>query len=55
LIAADLDVLTISRRLGHANPAITLSIYGHLMKESNDRAAGALEAAFFSEQAKNLP
>jgi integrase len=30
LIAAGVDILTISRRLGHANPKITLSVYGHL-------------------------
>jgi integrase len=33
LIAEGLDVLTISRRLGHASPTITLSVYGHLFKE----------------------
>lgn len=32
LIAAGLDVLTISRRLGHGSPAITLGVYGHLFK-----------------------
>src|SRR5262249_39713345 len=32
LIASGLDVLTISRRLGHATPAITLNVYGHLFK-----------------------
>lgn len=31
LIAAGLDILTISRRLGHGSPAITLSVYGHLL------------------------
>src|SRR5262249_320372 len=30
LIASGLDVLTISRRLGHGSPAITLGVYGHL-------------------------
>jgi len=30
LIASGLDVLTISRRLGHGSPAITLNVYGHL-------------------------
>ena len=30
LIAAGVDVLTISRRLGHASPTITLGVYGHL-------------------------
>ena len=39
LIAAGLDVLTISRRLGHGSPAITLGVYGHLFKP-DDRARG---------------
>lgn len=45
LIAAGLDVLTISRRLGHGSPAITLRVYGHLFTNSDDRAAQIIEAA----------
>ena len=45
LIASGLDVLTISRRLGHGSPAITLKVYGHLFK-TDDRAAAIMEAAF---------
>jgi integrase len=45
LIASGLDVLTISRRLGHGSPAITLSVYGHLFK-TDHRAAQGMEAAF---------
>lgn len=45
LIASGLDVLTISRRLGHGSPAITLKVYGHLFK-TDDRAAQIMEAAF---------
>lgn len=44
LIAAGLDVLTISRRLGHGTPALTLGVYGHLIKP-DDRAAAILEQA----------
>jgi integrase len=44
LIAAGLDVLTISRRLGHGSPVITLGVYGHLFKP-DDRAAAIMEAA----------
>ena len=46
LIAAGVDILTISRRLGHANPTITLSVYGHLFSNTDDRAAQVIEAAF---------
>jgi integrase len=44
LIASGLDVLTISRRLGHGSPAITLGVYGHLFKP-DDRAAAIMEKA----------
>ena len=40
------DILTISRRLGHANPKITPSIYGHLYGNTDDKAAQAVEAMF---------
>jgi integrase len=46
LIASALDVLTISRRLGHGAPAITLAIYGHLFANTDDRAAQIMDAAF---------
>ena len=46
LIAAGLDVLTISRRIGHASPAITLNVYGHMFKNTDVRAAEIMEAAF---------
>ena len=46
LIAAGMDVVTISRRLGHASPTITLGVYGHLFSNTDDRAADIMEAAF---------
>jgi integrase len=46
LIAAGLDVLTISRRLGHASPTITLSVYGHLFTNTDDKAAEVMEDLF---------
>lgn len=48
LIASGLDVLTISRRLGHGSPTITLGVYGHLFSNSDDRAAQVLDAAFLA-------
>lgn len=44
LIEAGLDVVTISRRLGHENPSITLSIYSHMFKDKGDEAAAAIDA-----------
>lgn len=48
LIASGLDILTISRRLGHANPTITLNVYGHLITNTDDRAAQIMESALSS-------
>jgi integrase len=44
LIAAGIDVVTISRRLGHASPTVTLQIYAHLFRKRDDKAA-AINAA----------
>ena len=46
LIAAGLDVLTISRRLGHASSTVTLGVYGHLFSNTDDEAARIVERAF---------
>jgi integrase len=46
LIAAGMDILTISRRLGHASAAITLRVYGHLFTNTDAKAAEIIEAAF---------
>ncbi|MEQ9642503.1 MAG: site-specific integrase [Alphaproteobacteria bacterium] len=44
LIAAGLDVVSVSRRLGHASPALTLSVYSHLFVNNDDAAARAIDA-----------
>lgn len=46
LIASGLDVLVISRRLGHGSATIPLGVYGHLFPNKDDRAADAIEATF---------
>ena len=43
LINAGVDILTISRRLGHAKAAITLDTYGHLIGGADEAAAAAIE------------
>jgi len=45
LIASGLDALTISRRLGHSSPTITLGVYGHLFTNTDDKAAAIMQAA----------
>lgn len=45
LIAAGLDVVTVSRRIGHSNPTVTLNVYAHLFGNTDERAAAMVEAA----------
>jgi integrase len=45
LISRGVDILTVSKRLGHAKVAITLDTYGHLIAGSDQRAAAALAEA----------
>jgi integrase len=45
LIDANVDIVTISKRLGHASPNVTLAIYAHLFRRSDDKAAQAINAA----------
>ncbi len=46
LIHAGVDIVTISRRLGHAKPDITLRVYSHMFTQDDSRAAAAINAAF---------
>jgi integrase len=45
LIAAGLDIVTVSRRLGHGSPAITLGVYAHAFTNTDAAAAQAIERA----------
>jgi integrase len=45
LIDGDVDIVTISKRLGHATPAITLAVYAHMFKKTDAKAAAAINAA----------
>ena len=48
LIDAGVDIVTISRRLGHAKPDITLRVYSHLFQKDDGKASAAINAAFTS-------
>jgi integrase len=45
LIAQGVDIVTISRRLGHAKPNITLATYAHMFHTDDSKAAAAINAA----------
>jgi hypothetical protein len=49
LIAVKIDILSISRRIGHAKASMTLDVYGHLMPPS--AAAAAIEGLFRKRRA----
>ena len=46
LIASGVDIVTISKRLGHAKPSVTLAIYAHMFHTDDRKAAAAINAAF---------
>ena len=45
LIASGTDPVTVSRRLGHGSPAVTMNVYAHLFGRSDEAAAQAMDAA----------
>lgn len=48
LIDAGIDVVKISRRLGHSKPTITLDVYAHLLDKRDDKSSAAINAAVAS-------
>jgi len=44
MIAGDVDIATVSRRLGHSNTSVTLNIYTHALKSRDRLAAERLES-----------
>jgi integrase len=45
LIAGGLDVVTVSQRIGHASPEVTLKVYAHRFVARDNSAAKVIEAA----------
>lgn len=45
LVDAGIDIVTISKRLGHASPDVTLRVYAHLFRRDDGKAADAIDAA----------
>ena len=46
LIDQNVDIVTISKRIGHASPEITLRTYAHLFRKDDGKAAAAINAVF---------
>lgn len=49
LLRGGVDIVTVSKRLGHAKPDITLRVYSHLMPGADDAAAAVMEKALSSQ------
>src|SRR5687767_5465198 len=45
LIAAGVDLKTVSTLMGHSSISVTVDIYGHMLKDSNRDAVARLEQA----------
>lgn len=45
LISQGIDVVQVSKRIGHANPSITLKLYSHMFRSDDAAAAEAIDAA----------
>ena len=52
LIAQGVDVLTISKRLGHSRTSTTLDIYGHALAKSDERACEVLDGLIYQKKAE---
>ena len=46
LIDQNVDIVTISKRIGHATPEITLRTYAHLFRKDDGKVAAAINAMF---------
>ena len=46
LIDQNVDIVTISKRIGHSSPEITLRTYAHLFRKDDGKAAAAINATF---------
>jgi integrase len=44
-LVSGVDIVTISKRLGHAKPSVTLAIYAHMFTSDDSKAAAAINAA----------
>ena len=46
LLSENVDIETVSHRLGHSKPSITLDVYGHALETKDEKASNTLEALF---------
>lgn len=49
LINQNVDIVTISKRLGHSNPTTTQKIYAHEIKNSDEKANDKISEVFYAK------
>jgi len=50
LISEGVDILTVSKRLGHAKVSTTLDIYSHVLAKSDEKASKALDSLIYKKK-----
>lgn len=50
LISEGVDILTVSKRLGHAKVSTTLDIYSHVLAKSDEQASDALDGLIYKKK-----
>jgi len=43
MLVNGVDILTVSKRLGHSKPSITLDVYGHMIPGVQEKAASIMD------------
>ncbi len=51
LIAQGVDILTVSKRLGHSQTSTTMNIYAHALAKSDERASEAFDELIYQKKA----
>ncbi|WP_046175355.1 site-specific integrase [Domibacillus indicus] len=54
LISSNVDIVRVAKRLGHADPKITLGVYAHLVPDATDDSADIFEEAIKKSVSKGL-
>lgn len=52
LISQNVDISTVSKRLGHAQQSTTMNIYAHSLEKMDEVAASKMESLFFTQKAQ---
>lgn len=52
LISEGVDILTVSKRLGHAKVSTTLDIYSHVLAKSDEKASNTLDSLIYKKKDK---